>query len=613
MIRIKQNGDIYEIAFKYDPELISIIKDIPGRQWLPGVKLWTIPKDKLGWLLRYIKGTHYEDRCVIESEEQLNQNAMLNATRDIPEIDVSNVPFYVKKDAKPYDHQIDFMKYSIHRQRSGNMNGFLLADEPGLAKTCESMNLALYNRKEHNFKHCLVICCINTSKYNWYEDIKLHTQGKEVPYILGTRFKRDKVTTRANTGSKEKLADLQTGHMYGDVKKPKLPYFLIVNIEAFRAKSGKHFIFTEEVIKWVNEGKINMIMLDEIHKNCSPTSMQGKQILELKKKTNMSAMWLPMTGTPITSKPTDIFLPLKLIDAHRFTSYYTWCKEFCIYGGYDNHEIVGYKNIPRLSALLHANMLRRLKSDVLDLPPKIRYTRYVENTNYQQNLYNDIAEDIVEHYDDFMSSMNPLAKFLRLRQVNGSPELVDESLKVDQNYLKYNAKLQALLEEVDDIVERGEKVIIFSNWVEPLRTLYRFVSRKYKTCCYTGTMSSEDREKHKRVFQTNPEYKVIIGTIGALGTSHTLTAAQNVIFYDEPWNPDDKLQAEDRAYRVGTTKSVNIITLIARDTVDDRVHEILESKDHIAKYVVDGRLDIKNNPDLFYKLLGDTKSIKSHM
>jgi SNF2 family DNA or RNA helicase len=248
-----------------------------------------------------------------------------------------------------------------------------------------------------------------------------------------------------------------------------------------------------------------------------------------------------------------------------------------------------------------------VKEEVLDLPPKIRMIEYVENTAYQSKLYDEISEEIYEKRDEILGSMNPLAHMLRLRQVNGSPELVDDSLLPLVNtdeYLKYNAKLARLIELVDDIVERGEKVIIFSNWVEPLRTAYKFLSKRHKTCCYTGSMSEADREKHRRVFVNNPDYPVMMGTIGAMGVSITLTVATNVIFYDDCWTPSDKEQAEDRAYRIGTTKSINVYTLVAKGTIDEYVYKILENKRAIAKYIVDGQLDLKKNPELFEFLLG---------
>lgn len=588
-----------------------LIKNVPGRRWVPSAKMWTIPADKLGWLLNELKGTEYEDQVSIVSDEEINQNATLDATLVIPDIDISDVTFQVKEGATPYAHQLDFMKYAIDRQNNGYMSGFILCDEQGLAKTCEVMNLALYNRNRYGYKHCLVICCINSSKYNWQKDIIEHTRGQEIPYILGTRYKRDG-TLKKYTGNKERLEDLRTGHMYGDMNAPELPYFIVVNIEAFRTKEGKRYVFTDEVVRLVNSREISMIAIDEIHRNASPTSTQGKQILEIKKETGTAAQWIPMTGTPIRSRPTDVFLPLKLVGGHYFSSYYTWCQQFCIFGGYGDRDVIGYKNIGFLKSLLQNNMIRRLKKDVLDLPPKIHYTEYVENTRYQDRLYETLTGELIEDRANILEAMNPMTRLIRLRQVNGSPELVDPALKVDNAYLSKNAKMSKVLELIDDAVARGEKCLVFSNWVEPLRTLYKFVSKRHKTCCYTGTMSESDRERHKHVFMTNPEYVVMIGTIGAMGTAHTLTAATTVIFYDEPWTPDDKRQAEDRTHRIGADKPINIFTVICKDTIDDRVHDILYAKEGISNYIVDNNLDLRKNPELFDLLLGYTARLKAH-
>ena len=312
-----------------------------------------------------------------------------------------------------------------------------------------------------------------------------------------------------------------------------------------------------------------------------------------------------MTGTPIVNKPTDLYLPLKLVDGHSVKNYWLWCNHFCILGGYGDHEIVGYKNIPDLKQMLQKNMIRRLKSDVLDLPPKIYYNEFVENTVVQQNLYSKVRKNIIKDKEEIISSMNPIVQMLKLRQVNGNPELVDKNIIIDDKYVSKNAKLIRLLELIADIVNRDEKVVIFSNWVESLKTIYRFVASKYKTCCFTGSMDESAREKHKQMFISNPDYKIMLGTIGALGTNHTLTVANNVIFYDDPWNPATKSQAEDRVHRIGTNKSVNIYTLITKDTIDEVVNNILKDKQDISDYIVDNGLNIKNNPELFDKLLGN--------
>lgn len=605
MIQVTQNNDVYEIRSKYDPNFIEIIKSISGRRWVPEQKMWTIPKDKLGFLMNAVVGTDYENTLQIDSQEYLGVNQTFDNTKTIPDVDISNVKFYVEEGKELYQHQKDTMKYALYRDQTGRHSGFLLGDQPGLGKTLSVMNLALHRKLTRKDKHCLVICCINTAKYNWYEDIIKHTNGEQIPYLIGTRKNRKGV--ESIRGSKEKLDDLLTLKKYGQKKNgEKLPYFLIINIEAIRYKEGRKYPIADRIIELINEGKINMIAVDEIHKNCSPTSNQGKQVLKIKKQTGKKLEWIPMTGTPITKSPLDCFLPFRLIDAHDYSSFYLWSQNFCVYGGFGGHEVIGYKNMPQLKAMVQDNMLRRLKKDVLDLPPKIHITEYVENTPYQQRLYAQVRGDMLAQKGVLQASMNPLAQFIRLRQVNGYPEVIDKNLSpTSKDYLSKNAKMKRILEIIDLHVSQGEKVVVYSNWVEPLRTLYRYVSKKYKTCCYTGTMSDADKEKNKRVFTTNPEYMVMLGTIGALGTSHTLTVAHVILFMDECWNATDREQAEDRCHRISATEPLMIYTLISQGTVDERVHDILYTKDGIAKYIVDDSLDFKKHPELFDLLLSE--------
>jgi SWI/SNF-related matrix-associated actin-dependent regulator 1 of chromatin subfamily A len=120
-------------------------------------------------------------------------------------------------------------------------------------------------------------------------------------------------------------------------------------------------------------------------------------------------------------------------------------------------------------------------------------------------------------------------------------------------------------------------------------------------------MKEDVREDAKRRFIVDPEYKIMLGTIGALGTTHTLTVANNVIFYDLPWNPATMEQAEDRCHRAGTTSTVNVYSIITKGTVDEKVYDIIINKDGISKYIVDNELSFTNNPQLFDLLLGGGK------
>lgn len=598
-INVIESDNVYEISFQYDPSVIELIKNVPGRRWNSEEKLWTIPSSNLGMLLNQFKGTMYEHSLNVYSSENIDVTPSLDVSVKIPDVDISDFEFQVAEGMNPYKHQLDFIKYASNKAGKG----FLLGDDMRLGKSLEVLNLALY-RKQHNsnFKRCLIICNIATSRFNWIDDINKHIHSGECGYILGSRIKRNGDITYKD--SKEKLEDLELNRTYGKKGSDQLPFYIITNVESIRYKAGKSYPIAEAIIDMVNAGEINMIAIDEVHVNMSPQSMQGKVISKIFKDTLGNVEWIPMSGTPVTKSPIDLYLPLKLVKGHSFKSYWAWCQHYCIYGGYGNHDIISFKNIPEIKIMLQMNMLRRLKSQVHDMPPKNRIIEYVENTGYQKKLYKEHQLDLMSRREAIIHSMNPMTELLILRQINGSPELVDKDIEIDSSYVKYNAKLQRLLDLIHEIVDiRQEKVIIYSNWVKPLQTLYKFISKEHKVCCFTGTMKEEVRQKHKRVFINNPNYKILIGTIGALGTAHTLTVANNVIFYDEPWNPDIRTQAEDRIYGLNTTKTANIYTILTKDTVDDRVHNILANKQMISDYMIDGDMSIRKNPQLFDMLL----------
>lgn len=478
-------------------------------------------------------------------------------------------------------------------------------------KTLEVINLALFKQQYEAAKHCLIICCVNSAKYNWVKDIHDHTNGQYEGYILGSRLQKRKGTVNYVGTGNQKLTDLETGLMYSDEKLHKpLPYFIIMNVEAFRTtdkskKRNERNVITRKLAEMCLDGDISMIALDEIHRNASPQSEQGKQILRLKAMTGSRVEWIPMTGTPVVNKPTDVFLPMRLVDATDCDSYWKWNQRYCIYGGFGGHNVIGYKNIPELKRVLEPNMLRRTKEEVLDLPDKIRQVEYVENTKTQARLYTEVQLDLQSNFEQIRQSANPLGKLIRLRQANGVPEILDPSIDVSsQSYLSCNAKLKRLLEMVQDLTSCGKKVVVFSNWIEPLRTAYRWLNKKkIRTVSYVGTMSQEDREKSKRTFIDDPDCMVILGTIGALGTTHTLTVAQDVIFLDQPWSMADLEQAEDRCYRVGTTGTVNVYYILSKDTIDDKVYDIVMRKDSWSKFIVDNDLNVKQNPELLKYLI----------
>ena len=187
---------------------------------------------------------------------------------------------------------------------------------------------------------------------------------------------------------------------------------------------------------------------------------------------------------------------------------------------------------------------------------------------------------------------NPLAQLIRLRQATGFTGIL--SSKAQES-----AKLDRLEEIVEEIVDNGGKCLIFSNWTDMTAPTFERLKR-FNPAIITG--ETKDRETQKDKFMNDDRCKCMIGTIGAMGTGLTLTAASTVIFLDSPWNRANKEQAEDRAHRIGTTSTVNIITLVCKDTIDERIEELVYQKGAMADMLVDGKIDNNKSQVIDYLL-----------
>lgn len=291
----------------------------------------------------------------------------------------------------------------------------------------------------------------------------------------------------------------------------------------------------------------------------------------------------------------DLYTPLKFLGIENH-SLFAFKSHYCIMGGFGGHQIVGYKNLPELQGILDKCMLRRLKKDVLDLPEKIYFTDYVEMTPSQTKIYNSILEDLRQNIDKVKLSPNPLTMLIRLRQATGDPSLLSTEAKG-------NPKFDRLLEIMEDIVADGKKAIVFSNWTAVLNPAYKLLQEKgYQPALYSGE-NKDTREEDKNRFKTDKNCKVICGTIGAMGTGLTLTEATTVIFLDEPWNRAIKDQAEDRAHRIGTTEHLNVITIMCKDTIDEKIHNMVYRKGKMSDIIVDKEEDLFRNPNVINYLL----------
>ena len=206
----------------------------------------------------------------------------------------------------------------------------------------------------------------------------------------------------------------------------------------------------------------------------------------------------------------------------------------------------------------------------------------------------DDEEEIV--HPNWNTTKYDAAKMRILGNINGKLGFVKADnlryLPANKAYLPVQANASSNIELVDEAISNGKQVVIFSNWTQMTDAIWNKYNKKgWQMGRITGQTADTDRQQIVKLFQDG-FVKVLVGTIGAMGTGLTLTAGTVEIFMDEPWNRANKEQAEDRCHRVGTTENITIYTLVCKGTIDERINELVEKKGAMADALVDGKIAI---------------------
>lgn len=523
------------ITFDFNRIIVDELKLLGGAYYHPATKEWEIPITKLSEFIDRV--CKYDDISLEVLETPRGEQV---------EYKLQQYP------TTPFEYQIEGIQYGLNKDK------WLLLDAPGLGKTLQLTYLAKELKERHGVKHCLIICGINTLKTNWKREIEKHSDLSCT--ILGQRINR-----------KGRLVVGGIPDRVRHLSEPIDEFFVITNVETLRDDQ-----ITKLLLK-SKPNKFDMIVVDEIHTCKSSTSSQGSNLLKLTK----AKYRIGATGTLLLNNPLDAYVPLKWIDVERAT--YTDFKNFyCQYGGNFGKEIIGYKNLGILKNQIEQYSLRRTK-DILELPPKTVINEYVDMNASQQTFYDNIKAGIIDQVDKVhMSTANLLAMVSRLRQATVLPSILTTDTIP-------SSKLDRAEDLVEQLVANGEKVVVFSTFKQPVYELSQRLSH-HNCVVATGDLKDSEVEDAIIKFQTDDDVKVFLGTWSKCGTGITLTSASYMIFVDTPWTDAVYTQAQDRIYRIGSKNPVFIYNLITKDTIDERVLEIVTDKKHISSYVVDDEI-----------------------
>lgn len=522
----------FYITFKYNEQIVSAIKEIDGRSYNAKTKVWEIHPDFLHTLL--------DKLCLIDDIKLILENE--------PAEKEYNLSLNYK--VKPFKHQLEAIKYGL------NNDDWLLLDVPGLGKTLSATYLAEELKTQKQISHCLVICGVNSLKTNWKREIEKTSNEKCL--ILG-----EKVSKKGNI-------------TYGSIKdrveqlmQPIKEFFVILNIETLR---------DDRVIDALNSGvnKFDMIVVDEVHKIKSPKAQQSINLLKLDAKYKLG-----LTGTLLVNSPLDSYVVLKWLGKIN-CSFTNDERFFGVFGKKFNRQnvLIGFKNLAVFKNMLKDCSLRRTK-DLLDLPPKTIIKERLDLSPEQSNFYNDVKNGVKNDIKVNLNVTDIRSLITRLREATVLPKmLTDKEIS--------SVKIDRCVDLVNQIIDSGEKVVVFSTYKEPINTLNTLL-KQYNPVVVTGDTKAGEVQPRVNMFQEDDEHKVFLATWNKMGTGFTLTRASYLIFLDTPWTYAEFEQACDRLHRTGAKKSVTIYVLICNDTIDEKVDELVESKKEMSEFLIDNK------------------------
>ena len=342
--------------------------------------------------------------------------------------------------------------------------------------------------------------------------------------------------------------------------------------------------------------KPELIVCDESQRIKNPSAAQSKALHKLG---DAAPFRMILSGTPVQNNAVDLYSQYRFLDPAVYgANFYAFKNRYCIMGGYGQHQIVGYRKMDELVDKEHSVAYRVTKEECLDLPQQTFINRYVQFTDAEQAIYEQLRKSSFLELEtgENVTATTILTMYLRLMQLTGGFLTADESTRPKQ---VNTAKLDALADIVDDyVVDAGKKLVIFARFraeIAAIENLLRL--RKIQYGSIYGDVPMEERGKIVEDFQTNPDTKVFVAQIQTAGLGITLHAASTAVFYSYDYNYANYAQALARIHRIGQRLPVTYIHLVVDGSIDEKILAALENKEDMAKTVVDSWREVLTSPE----------------
>ena len=463
----------------------------------------------------------------------------------------------VVQEEKKLDRVIDYSKYStrppmehqkIAVEKLLANDKFILADDMGLGKTTSAIIASLESKARK-----ILIVCPASLKINWEREIRNYSDRKVL---------------------------IVEGRKWGSTFD-----FYIINYDIIKNYHTTDKSEDSDDYKLLVNANFDLAIVDEAHYISNATANRTRLLNDVLE--TIPKVWL-LTGTPMTSRPINYFNLLKIVESPLALNWQSYVRRYC--KGYQfnvgNRKVwntSGASNLDELRERTKNLVLRRMKTDILDLPEKIVTPVFVELSS---KMYDEELEEFTRISNDKKNDETITVTLNRLMKI--------------RQLIAYE-KIPYTCELIDKCLEQGKKVIVFTNFTMSLDMLHE----KYKKVSVTldGRMNKDRRQENVDKFQNDDKIKVFIGNIKAAGVGITLTSAEIVIMNDLSFVPADHSQGEDRAYRYGQKNSVLVYYPVFENTVEKIIYNILQKKKGIIDQVMgDGEYSESFSKDLLKQL-----------
>jgi len=457
--------------------------------------------------------------------------------------DKTILPFFLKPIMRSYQkagfHWLKMLEYY-------NFSG-ILADDMGLGKTIQAISVLSDNSGDS----VNLVICPKTLLFNWAEEIKKFNKNMHFMIYEGSQKERKLILENLNVN------------------------ILIAS-----------YSIIQNDLEQLQEINFDYIILDEAQHIKNSAALRTKAVKKLSGKHKIA-----LSGTPVENNPTELWSIFDFL----MPGYLPTIKQ--LRKSFSDIDDVERKILERLKMMVTPFILRRKKSEVLiELPDKQEQLVYAKMSELQEKMYlqllevvkKDLSHQNNQNKGDFL---HILAALTKLRQLCNHPHLLDNDIKQD---FAFSGKTELLQEIIQDAVESGKKILVFSQFVGMLQILKKMMQKLKIQFEY---MDGSSRNRHKIIdnFNNNNLVRVFLISLKTGGYGLNLTAADTVIIVDPWWNPMGENQAIDRAHRIGQTKKVNVYKIITKGTVEEKILDLqYEKKEMFNQLIEDGNRIIKS-------------------